>query len=242
MRTNNTVMVRAAIATAAILSIRVPASATHFSDWAAPENVGGSVNTAFNEQHPSISPDGLSLYFVSDRPGGLGGYDIYAADRPDTDSPWNDPVAIEALNSGASEFAPAFDPGGHLLFFGSERPGGCGGRDLWVSFRTNKRDDLGWEPPVNLGCDVNSPGFDDGPTFFEDEETGRDNLYFISNRTGGLGDRDIWMTTRSWDGSYGQPINVTELNSPSSESRPGIRRNALELCCTSQSAGSVPRN
>jgi Tol biopolymer transport system component len=231
-----------AVVAAIVGSLSLPLSATHFSDWANPENVGSAVNSVFNEQHAALSPDGLSLYFVSDRPGGLGGFDIYAAHRPDRDSEWGDPIAIEALNSAASEFAPAFDPGGHLLFFGSERPGGCGGRDLWVSVRTNKRDDLAWASPVNLGCVVNSPGFDDGPTYFEDEETGLGNLYFISNRAGGRGDRDIWKTTRSWDGSFSAPVNVTELNSVASDSRPGIRRDGLEIFFTSSRAGSVPLN
>lgn len=219
-----------------------PFAAHHFSDWSPPENVGGSVNSAFNEQHPAISPDGLSLYFVSDRPNGLGGFDLWVAHRADRDSPWEDPVDIEALNSAASEFAPAFDPGGHVLFFGSERAEGCGGRDLWVSFRQNKRDDFGWEPPVNLGCAVNSAGFDDGPAYFEDDETGLGQLYFISNRPGGLGDRDVWRTTRNWDGSFNPPVNVTELNSTTVEARPGIRRDGLEFFLTSQRPGSAPMN
>ena len=219
-----------------------PIAAGHFSGWSAAENVGGVVNSAFNEQHPALSPDGLSLYFVSDRPNGLGGYDIWVAHRDDRESVWEDPVDVEALNSPASEFAPAFAHGGHILFFGSERDGGCGGRDLWVSFRRNTRDDFGWEPPVNLGCSVNSPVFDDGPTYFEDDEDGLGHLYFISNRPGGFGDRDVWRTTRNWDGSFNPPVNVTELNSPAVEARPGIRRDGLEFFFTSSRPGSVDSN
>jgi len=216
-----------------------PVSADHLSDWSNPENVGAPVNSPFNEQHPALSPDGLSLYFVSDRPGGVGGFDVWAAHRTDIASPWQEPIDVQPLNSGASEFAPAFDPSGHLLFFGSERAGGCGGRDLWVSFRRDKHDDLGWEPPTNLGCVVNSPGFDDGPTFFEDDATGTGTLYFISNRPGGRGDRDVWSTTRNWDGTFTIPVNVTELNSPASDSRPAVRRDGLEFFLTSQRTGSV---
>jgi Tol biopolymer transport system component len=243
MRTDRLWLLRAAAGTASIASLWfTPVAARRFSDWSGPENVGSAVNSIFNEQHPTLSPDGLSLYFVSDRPGGLGGFDIYAAHRTDRDSEWDPPIPIEALNSAASEFAPAFDPGGHLLFFGSERTGGCGGRDLWVSFRSNKHDDVGWEPPVNLGCVVNSPGFDDGPTFFEDEETGLGHLYFVSNRPGGRGDRDIWKTTRDWEGAFAAPTNVAELNSPASDSRPAVRRDGLEMFFTSQRPGSVPLN
>jgi hypothetical protein len=53
-----------------------PAVAQHYSDWSEPENVGPAVNTAWDEQHPALSPDGLSLYFVSNRPDGVGGSDI----------------------------------------------------------------------------------------------------------------------------------------------------------------------
>ena len=242
MRTMRSLAVCTAAGVAASVWLLSPLSAKHFSDWGAPENVGAAVNTLFNEQHPALSPDGLSLYFVSDRPGGLGGFDIYAAHRADQDSSWGDPVPVAPLNSAASDFAPAFDPGGHFIFFGSERAGGCGGRDLWMSFRADKHDELGWEPPVNLGCVVNSPGFDDGPTFFEDDEAGLGTLYFISNRPGGVGDRDVWMTTRQWDGSFSQPVNVIELNSPASDSRPGVRRHGLEIFFTSQRTGSVPKN
>jgi Tol biopolymer transport system component len=242
MRTRTLLAVRTAVIVSAAVRLWIPLSAKPFSDWTGPENVGAAVNTVFNEQHPALSPDGLSLYFVSDRPGGAGGFDLYAAHRASVDAPWDDPIPIEPLNSAASEFAPAFDPGGHLLFFGSERAGGCGGRDLWVSFRADKRDDQGWEPPVNLGCTVNSAGFDDGPTFFEDDETGLGTLYFISNRAGGRGDRDVWITARSWDGSFSAPVNVSELNSAASDSRPGIRRDGLEILFTSQRPGSVPVN
>jgi len=243
MRTSRLFTAHSAIVVAAIgwLSL-IPLSGKGFSDWSSPENVGAAVNSVFNEQHPALSRDGSSLYFVSDRPGGLGGFDLYVSQRRDGESEWGTPVAVEALNSPASEFAPAFDPDGHMIFFGSERPGGCGGRDLWMSFRRNKRDDFGWEPPVNLGCIVNSPGFDDGPTLFEDETSGLTTLYFISNRPGGRGDRDIWTTTRSSDGSFSLPVNVTELNSAASDSRPAIARNGLEIFFTSQRTGSVPLN
>jgi hypothetical protein len=216
-----------------------PAGAQHYSEWSTPVNVGPTINTAWDEQHPALSPDGLSLYFVSNRPNGLGGSDIWVSRRDDHDSPWGYPVDVESLNSAAGDFAPAFDPSGHVLFFGSERAGGCGGRDLWMSFRKDKTDDNGWETPVNLGCSVNSPDFDDGPAYFEDDETGLGNLYFISARAGGLGDRDVWRTTRKWDGSFTAPVDVTELNTSSTEARPGIRRDGLEFFFTSNRSGSI---
>jgi len=212
------------------------------ADWSDPENVGPAVNSSFDDQHPAVSPDGLSLYFVSNRLNGLGGSDIWVSHREHRSPAWGFPVNIEVLNSTASEFAPAFSPSCHVLLFGSDRAGGCGGLDLWMSVRKDKHDDFGWSAPINLGCTVNSPVFDDGPAYFDDDETGLGQLYFISNRAGGLGDRDVWITTKNWDGTFSTPTDVKELNTAATESRPTIRRNGLELYFTSTRPGSVALN
>jgi hypothetical protein len=216
--------------------------AQRFSDWSTPQNLGAVVNSAFNDQHPAVSPDDLALYFVSDRPGGPGGTDIWVTRRNSVDDPWGTPVTLpSSINTAAAEFAPAFGAGGHLLLFGSERPGGCGSRDIWVSFRRDKRDDFAWEAPVNLGCSLNFSGFDDGPTWFEDGESGDlVTIYFTSqNRPGGLGDFDIWASTQNADGSFGPAVNVAELNSPFRDTRTTIRKDGLEMIFTSQRPGGI---
>ena len=76
------------------------------------------------------------------------------------------------INSDSNESAPAFSPDQHHLYFHSFKTGGCGGADLYVARRQDKRNDLGWEPAENLGCVVNSTANDAGPTIFEDEATG----------------------------------------------------------------------
>jgi Tol biopolymer transport system component len=218
-----------------------PASAQHFTDWSPPVSVGPVVNSSFNDQHPAVSPDGLSLYFVSDRPGGAGGFDLWVSQRDTLEDPWQTPVPLtSAINTAATEFAPAFSPSGHLLFFGSDRPGGCGDRDLWVSFRKNKRDDFGWQTPVNLGCVVNFTGFDDGPSYVDDDDHGGVTLYFTSlNRPGGLGDFDIWASSMNADGTFDPPINAFEVNSPVRDTRTAIRRGGQELIFTSNRSGGI---
>jgi hypothetical protein len=214
-------------------------SAQRFSDWSPPVNLGPVVNSAWEDTHPAISPDGLSLYFSSDRPGSAGGFDLWVSHRQTPDEPWGSPQNVgTVINSAAGEFAPTFDPSGHILFFGSERAGGCGGRDLWMSRRRDKRDDFGWELPTNLGCIVNSSVFDDGPTYFE-EENGLATLLFISTRPGGLGDRDVWATTMNSDSSFNPPMNISELNSPSMEARPSVSRDGLEFFLASNRFGSI---
>jgi Tol biopolymer transport system component len=226
---------------AALWLVSGAVAAQQFSGWSNPVNLGVAVNSSSNEQHPALSPDGLSLYFSSDRPGGAGGSDLWVAHRSTRTSQWGIASVVAPLNSPSSEFAPAFDPSGRWLFFGSERDGGCGGRDVWVSFRTNTRSDLDWMIPVNLGCGrLSWPGFDDGPTYFQEEKTGIGTLYFISDRPGGLGGRDVWSASNRNGSAFGAPVNVTELNSSVDDARPAVRADGLEFLFTSARVGSVP--
>jgi peptidoglycan-associated lipoprotein len=177
--------------------------------------------------------------------------DLWVSQRESLDDPWEPPVLLNAaVNSPYAEFAPAFGAKGRLLFFGSDRPtGGCGSRDVWVSFRKNKKDDFGWQPPVNLGCIVNFTGFDDGPTYFDVERRGGDDrdddedafmLYFTSqDRPGGLGDFDIWSTTLNRGGTFSTPVNVTELNSAVRDTRTAISKDGLEIILTSNRPGGL---
>src|SRR5918995_574859 len=127
------------------------------SEWSIPVNLGSTINTALNEQGPTLSGDGLSLYFGSDRPGGLGGFDIWVSQRACTDCSWETPVNLGAVvNTAAAETGPGLSVDGHLLFFRSPREGGQGLGDVYVSRRANPNDDFGWGPPVGLGTDVNT--------------------------------------------------------------------------------------
>src|SRR2546426_36535 len=214
-----------------------------YSDWSAPVNLGPVVNSGSNEQHPAISKDGLSLYFASDRAGagGMGGLDIYVSHRESLDAPWGAPVNLGPnVNSAGDDLAPAFSPDGHQLYFHSNGRGGCGGADLFVSHRHDKRDDLGWEPAENLGCVVNSTADDAGPTIFEDETTGITTLIFTSTRLGGPGGFDIYQSTRVGDeGEFGPAVLVPELSGPGRDTRTAIRRDGLEIFLSSDVTGRV---
>src|SRR5205809_204034 len=212
-----------------------------YSDWSAPVNLGPVVNSGSNEQHPAISKDGLSLYFASDRAGagGMGGLDIYVSHRESLDAPWGAPVNLGPnINSAGNDLAPTFSPDGHQLYFHSNGRGGCGGADLFVSHRHDKRDDLGWEPAENLGCVVNSTADDAGPTIFEDETTGITTLIFTSTRLGGPGGFDIYQSTRVGDeGEFGPAVLVPELSGPGRDTRTAIRRDELEIFLSSDVTG-----
>jgi hypothetical protein len=201
-----------------------------FGPWSNPVNLGPTINSKYVDERPAISRDNLSLYFDSDRPGGVGGTDIWVSQRTSVNDPWGMPQNLgPIINSAKNETTPALSPNGHWLFFGSDRPGGCGGIDIWASHRKDRDDDFAWEPPVNLGCTLNSAYDDDFPTLFVDNEEDVTLLYFASNRPGGLGGYSIYTSTMNEDGTFGPGVFVTELNSTLRDSRTTIRRDGLEI-------------
>ena len=133
--------------------------ATRTSPWEAATNLGPKVNSASTEMVPSVSPDGLELYFLSTRPGGYGGSDFYVSTRATRNDPWGDAVNVgPAVNSPGGELAASFSPDGLLMFFGSDRPGGVGPYgDGYVTRRASRS--APWQPAVNLGPVVNRTVF-----------------------------------------------------------------------------------
>lgn len=212
-----------------------------FSEWSAPVNLGPPVNTTFAEIAPFISRKGLSLYHVriTAAAGGFGGEDIWVSERATTTDPWGPPHNLgPTINTSFNEFAPSLSPDGHSLYFASDRPG-FGGIDLWVSRRHNKRDDFGWQPPVNLGSGLNTAANDLGATHFEDDLTGIISLYFASNRQGGPGGDDIYVSTLLPDETFGTAGLVAELSTPATDIQPNIRRDGLELFLASTRPGTL---
>jgi hypothetical protein len=184
------------------------------SEWSAPVNLGATINTAANEQGPTLSNDGLSLYFGSDRAGGSGSFDIWVSRRACADCPWETPVNLGAVvNTAASETGPGLSIDGHMLFFTSTRPGGQGLSDLYLSHRANPTDDLAWGPPVGLGPDVNTAASEAGAEYLQSAEEGAANLYF--NRAPPGQTADIYYAAITRDGETLGPVTlVTELSDP----------------------------
>ncbi len=242
----NVASVSSACMLAVVLASLVGANTPKFSDWSPPENLGPIVNTASLDAGPSVSKDGLSLFFSSDRLGGFGSQDIWIAQRPTVDSTWGTPQNLGSMvNTAALEQVPALSRDEHWLFFNSDRAGGCGGVDIWASFRVNTHDDFGWQPPVNLGpgdqcgVGVNSAFFDGGVSYFQNDDAGIPQLFFGSARSGGLGGIDIYVSAQVADGSFGPASLVAELSSPQSDQRPVPRFDGLELFLFSDRGGTL---
>jgi hypothetical protein len=215
------------------------AQSTGFTDWSTPVNLGPVINTNLAESCPSISKNGLTLYFAAWRPAGaaVGGWDLFVSKRASVNDPWGAPVLVPNVNSEYNEMCPSLSPDEHRLFFTSWRPG-CGGADLWVSRRHNRKDDFGWQPPENLGCVVNTPYHDHCSTLFEDE-TGTEVLYFSSERPPDTAS-DIYYSRMDADGVFSPALPVAELNvAGATDTCPAVRRDGLEVIFMSNRPGGL---
>ncbi len=128
--------------------------------WGNPRTVPGKLNAdRYSDKQPSISPDGNHLYFVSTRPGGFGGYDIWrSAKQPD--GSWGIPTNLGAtINSSGDEQSPFIHFDNQTLYFASNGHVGMGGLDLFV---TRKQSDTTWSVPANLGYPINTYRDEDG--------------------------------------------------------------------------------
>jgi hypothetical protein len=187
-----------------------------------------AVNSASAEGCPIESPDGLSLLFASNRPGGVAGNvgnDIWVADRDSLTSPWAAPKNIgEPINSGAADFCPT-PARGRWLFFVSDRLDNgtvnppCGGGDIYLSRQSPAG---GWSTPAMLACapnGPNSPGPERSPSLVE---TWYGTFLFYSSN-GGSGSQDIYMSRMRADGTFGPGEVVKELSTPAEDIMPNVR-------------------
>ncbi len=143
------------------------------------------VNTKYWETHCTVTLDGLQMYFVSDRPGGFGGRDIYRIVKL-PDGTWSQPMNLgEKINTANEEDAPFIASDNKTLFFASNGPESIGGFDI---FYTVSDEDGQWATPVNIGYPINSTGDDVFFTTTTDGERG----YITSYREHGKGEKDIY--------------------------------------------------
>ena len=194
-----------------------------------PTNIGPTINSQNIESAPFISPDGLSLLFASDWPDGLLDYDLWVTTRASISEPWGDPVKLgQAINTTYTEWHPSITADGLELYFDSDRPGGEGSEDLWVSKRESTADE--WGAPVNLGPAINTSDFEEAASISADGLV----LVWDSNRPDGFGESDIWMSTRSTrDDPWGPPVNLgPNINTQELEATAALSADGLALFFT----------
>lgn len=153
--------------------------------WSKPTLLTPNINTPkYLESTASITPDGKTIYFASDRINGIGGMDLYKTTLQPNGT-WSNPVNLgPEINTKANEDAPFIHPDQKTLFFTSDGHNSMGGRDI---FMTKLVDDK-WTTPENMGYPVNTTANDNYFTLIADGTR----AYFSSDRKGGMGGQDIY--------------------------------------------------
>jgi hypothetical protein len=162
------------------------------------------VNTS-TEGTPELSADGLSLYFFSQRFGGVGTRDLYVATRASTASQFGSVTVLSGLNSLQRDDRPWLSPDELSIYFSSQRASFTD--DLWRATRSARTDSFGAATSVT---ELNSTGNDAGASLTQDGKL----VLFASDRAGGVGGMDIYRATRASTSSpFSTPELVAELNS-----------------------------
>lgn len=169
--------------------------------WLPAQPVPGNVNTDAHDAATSISPDGkiIFIYKNDTREHEASGGDIFISKI--MKNKWKTPEPIgKPINSTYWEGGACLSPDGKTLYFTSERKGGFGHSDIWMSTKINNKE---WSKPVNLGSTINTPYDEVGLFMAPDGKT----LFFCSNGPNSMGDYDIFKTTYE-NGQWTTPVNL----------------------------------
>lgn len=165
------------------------------------EKIAGDINDEPFKGAISVSADGEWMIFA----GNIGNnshdnFDLYICYA--TPTGWSEPQNLGTnINTGFWESAPSLSPDKRVLYFSSNRPGGYGGADLYVSYRDEKGK---WSKAINMGPDVNTLGDETAPYIHADNQT----LYFTSSGLQGYGGTDIFVMRKSFGGTWSLPENL----------------------------------
>ena len=219
------------------------AAGPYFSAWGPSQKIDEiagnhpDLNTASLDGCPIESPDGLSLYMASNRPGGKGALDIWVATRERASDPWGAPVNLpEPINSASDDFCPTPINGKGLLFVSRRVVQGvtCGLGDIYFTRRNPAH---GWSQPQHLGCDPAGPNSaldEQGPSYAQ----GR--LYFSRSSLPAGNTGELYVSEKQGDMSFGAPSPIVELNNAAANDiQPNVRKDGREIVFSSNRAGGL---
>jgi outer membrane protein OmpA-like peptidoglycan-associated protein/tetratricopeptide (TPR) repeat protein len=188
----------------------------------APKNLGPNVNTRFEEYLPTLTADEQTLIITVKMPDDTvqnnwsdASEDFYVSRK--IDGKWQKRKNVgPPINTPANEGAQCISPDGQFLFFTlCNSPSGMGRCDIYFSMKEGNQ----WGAPKNVGPPINSKHWDSQPSLSSDGNT----LYFVSNRPGGKGEKDIWSSTLTKEGYWGTPANLGDsINTSESDMSPYI--------------------
>ncbi len=194
-----------------------------------PENIGYPPNDSnCMDASPIISADGKTIYFTSDRPGGIGNQDIWFSRFEN--GKWTYPENLgEPVNTITADGIMCFTSDELIMFFASHRKPSQGNADIFMCEKVGGR----WQEIKNLGPKVNSNYFESYPSITPDGKK----LFFVSNRPGGIGGNDIYFTTATENG-WSEPVNLgPNVNSPYDEIFPYMLWDGVTLFFASNRNG-----
>lgn len=175
------------------------------TEWSSMKDIDGALNDASHSGSATLTADGQYIIFAaySHEVEGSGRTDLYSARKERGE--WRDVQNLGPIvNSNAWDASPALTQDGTVLYFSSDRSGGKGGTDIYMTRRTRE----GWTKPQNVN-EINSASDEMTPYIAADGKT----FYFASNRSGGAGGFDIYVARKSGD-SFSSPTNIgTPINS-----------------------------
>jgi hypothetical protein len=207
-------------------------SSLNGSDWGVPQRLGKTINTKYWEGSVSISADGNTLYFASEKPGGFGGRDIYVS-RKLPNGEWGPAENMgPKINTQYNDDAPFIHPDGITLFFSSEGHNSIGGYDVMYTVYKNGM----WDDPINLGYPLNTTEDDIYYVISADGEKG----YFSSNRKGGYGQQDIFVATPGFLGQ--KPVLALVFGVVSANNKPANATISVSNNETGENVGTYQSN
>lgn len=169
--------------------------------FSASKLIRGDINLEPSKGAINISHDGEWLIFAGyNFPGGFGDFDLYISYY--TPTGWSEPENLgRAINTESWESSPSLSPDKRALYFSSNRPGGYGGKDLYVSYRLANGK---WSPAENMGPSINTPGDELAPFIHADNAS----LYFTSDGLPGYGNSDMFLIRRFAEKQWSKPENL----------------------------------
>jgi Tol biopolymer transport system component len=186
------------------------------------------LNTPSDDDDPTITADGLEIYFASQR---FGTRDIFVATRDALADPWGPPSRVAELSTSAHEDSPNITPDGLVMLLSSDRPGGPGTGDIYITSRTDRTSP--WQPP-QLVTELSTPAHEKGASF----ASTRLEVFLHAELADGSGSRDLYRATRaSLSSPFSAPVNVTEVNSAAYDGNPMVAGGDLALWFDSERPG-----
>lgn len=187
----------------------------------------------YKDLEPFLSPDGLKLYFASNRPLENSSeikndFDIWVLDRKNSKDKWSEPINLGSpINSEFNEFYPSVSKNGNI-YFTSDRPNGKGKDDIYISEKLSNN----YSSPISLSASINSDGYEFNSFISPDEKF---MIYSGYNREDGLGSGDLYITFKKQDGSWEKSKNLGAiLNSDKMDYCPFIDFHSQTLYFTSK--------